>query len=114
MLRLAVGRGRSPHGARAPVPASSTLGRMTMFENVLVGVDGSANGRDAIALAAKLIEPGGKLTLAHVIGGELNPVHAIVPGMVGEEHEASQALLESERAAADIAAELVSVVAARP
>ena len=85
-----------------------------MFENVLVGIDGSANGRDAIALAAELIEPGGKLTLAHVIGGELNPVHAIVPGMVGEEHEASQALLESERAAADITAELISVVAARP
>ena len=85
-----------------------------MFSNVLAGVDGSANGRDAIALAAKLLEPGGKLTLAHVIGGELNPVHAIVPRMVGEEREASQELLEGERAAADVAAELVSVVAAKP
>jgi nucleotide-binding universal stress UspA family protein len=87
---------------------------MAMFANVLVGVDGSANGRDALALATKLIEPGGRLTLAHVIGGELNPVHAIVPRIVGEDHEASQALLEGERAAADVVAELVSVVAAKP
>lgn len=85
-----------------------------MFSNVLVGVDGSANARDAIALAAKLIEPGAKLTLAHVVGGELNPVHAIVPGMVEEEREESRQMLEGERAAVDVAAELVSVVAVKP
>ncbi len=88
-----------------------------MFANVLVGVDGSANGRDAIALAAKLTALDGRLTLAHVRAGELNPVHAVAPGMVGDERDASQALLEGERAAidgADDAVELVSVVAVKP
>jgi hypothetical protein len=33
-----------------------------MFKNVLVGVDGRANGRDAIALAARLVDPDGTLT----------------------------------------------------
>ncbi len=28
-----------------------------MFQNVLVGVDGRPNGRDAIALASRLIAP---------------------------------------------------------
>ena len=37
-----------------------------MFKNVLVGVDGRPNGRDAIALASQLADPDGKLTLAHV------------------------------------------------
>ena len=29
-----------------------------MFKNVLVGVDGRSNGRDAIALASQLADPG--------------------------------------------------------
>ena len=37
-----------------------------MFNNVLVGVDGGPNGRDAIALASQLTDTGGKLTLAYV------------------------------------------------
>jgi nucleotide-binding universal stress UspA family protein len=38
----------------------------TRFGNVLVGVDGSPAGRDAVALGAMLCNPHGKLTLAHV------------------------------------------------
>jgi nucleotide-binding universal stress UspA family protein len=38
----------------------------TRFTDVLVGVDGSAAGRDAIALGAMLLSPHGSLTLAHV------------------------------------------------
>jgi nucleotide-binding universal stress UspA family protein len=83
----------------------------TMFKNVLVGVDGSANGRDAIALAGHLTGPGGKLTLANVRDGQLHPNHAITPGMLEEEREASAALLEDEREVAGVDAELVSVVA---
>ena len=30
-----------------------------MFQNLVVGVDGRLSGRDAIALAAQLAEPGG-------------------------------------------------------
>jgi nucleotide-binding universal stress UspA family protein len=85
-----------------------------MFKNVLVGVDGRVNGRDAIALAARLIDPEGKLTLAHVHDGELEPANAIIPGLVVQEREASLKLLEAERAATGIEAELVSLIAMSP
>jgi nucleotide-binding universal stress UspA family protein len=85
-----------------------------MFKNVLVGVDGREGGRDAIALATRLLDPAGKLALAHVHSGELRPSHAITPGMVAEEREASERLLESDRAAAGVAAELLSVVSTTP
>ncbi len=85
-----------------------------MFKNVLVGVDGGPNGRDAIALASQLIDPDGKLTLAHVHSGELRPSHAITPGMVREEREASKKLLEDERAAANVNAQLISIVSGTP
>ncbi|MGH3264178.1 MAG: universal stress protein, partial [Trebonia sp.] len=37
------------------------------FANVLVGVDGTSTGRDAIALADRLRGAAGRLTLAHVV-----------------------------------------------
>jgi nucleotide-binding universal stress UspA family protein len=82
-----------------------------MFNNVLVGVDGRPGGSDAIALASRLVGPNGKLTLAHVHSGPLHPSHAVTPGLLREEREASVKLLEHERAAGEINAELVSVVA---
>lgn len=85
-----------------------------MFENVLVGVDGRPGGRDAVALAAQLVAPHGRVTLAHVRQGELNPVHAITPKLIGAEHASSTQLLERERAAASVEAELVSIVALSP
>jgi len=85
-----------------------------VFKNVLVGVDGASHGRDAVALAARLSDPAGKLTLAHVHPGELHPLHAVTPGLLAEEREASRKLLEGERAAADVSAELLSIVAAAP
>jgi nucleotide-binding universal stress UspA family protein len=83
-----------------------------MFNNVLVGVDGTAHGRDAIALASRLKDPEGKLTLAHVHPGEFHPLYAITPDLLAEEHDASVKLLEQERAAGAPEAELVSIVAA--
>ena len=74
-----------------------------MFKNVLVGVDGRPYGRDAIALASRLKDPDGKLTLAFVHEGDL-----------AGDREDSNRLLEEERSAADIEADLVSVVATRP
>ena len=74
-----------------------------MFENVLVGVDGRPNGRDAIALASQLTQPNGRLTLAHVQHGERS-----------EELADSDRLLERERADAGVQAELLSVVAGTP
>src|SRR5271167_1664294 len=84
-----------------------------MFDNVLVGVDGRPNGRDAIALARNLTDDR-KLTLAHVHSGELRPTRAVTPGMVREERGASERLLEDERANAEVDAELLSVVATSP
>jgi nucleotide-binding universal stress UspA family protein len=85
-----------------------------MFKNVLVGVDGRANGRDAIALARKLTDPAGKITLAHVHRGELDPIRGVQNGLLREEHEASCNLLESERTVSGVDAELRSVVASSP
>lgn len=85
-----------------------------MFKNVLVGVDGRPNGRDAVALASLLTDPDGKLTLAHIHAGELHPSHVVTPGMVREEREASEKLLEAECAVAGISAELISIVALSP
>lgn len=85
-----------------------------MFKNVLVGVDARPNGRDAIALASHLTDPDGKLTLVHVHAGDLRPSHAIAPGLVREEREASHKLLEAERAAADVKADLLSLVSMSP
>ncbi len=76
-----------------------------MFKNVLVGADGKPNGRDAIALASRLTDPDGKLTLAHV---------SIGPGFEAEEPEASKELLERERDGGDVNAELISICAESP
>ncbi len=85
-----------------------------MFKSVLVGVDGSDNARDAIALARRLVDPNGTLTLVNVYSGQLRPTHAISPGVVAEEREAADRLLVQERDAAGLSAELVSVVALSP
>ena len=74
-----------------------------MFENVLVGVDGRPNGRDAITLASRLVDPDGRLTLVHVHRGEAT-----------DARDASLELLERELAAAGVQAELASVAASRP
>jgi nucleotide-binding universal stress UspA family protein len=85
-----------------------------MFKNVLVGVDGSPNGRDAVALAAKLMDPDAALTIAHVRPGNLHPLHAIEPTVIDREHADSVKLLEEEREATGVIAELDSVVAGSP
>ena len=85
-----------------------------MFKNVLVGVDGRPNGRDAIALASQLIDPDGTLTLAHVHSGELRVSHTISPEVVRMERESSKKLLEDQRTAARVNAGLISIVSGTP
>ena len=85
-----------------------------MFENVLVGVDGRPNGRDAIVLAGQLAGPSGRLTLAHVYTGGLDPAHPLARGAVAKEQESSQELLERERGTAAVNAELASIAAPDP
>ena len=69
-----------------------------MFKNVLVGVDGRPGGRDAIALARLLGDPGAKLTLVFVRSTD-----------IAEDVAESEELLERERSAAGLEAELLSV-----
>jgi len=85
-----------------------------MFKNVLAGVDGRPGGRDAVAFASRLTDPDGRLTLIHVRGGELRPSHAITPGLLAEERERAHALLEGERTAAGVEADLISLVSGSP
>ncbi len=68
-----------------------------MFNNVIVGVDGSKGGRDAIALAAQLAHPDATVTLANVYAGMYMPSHAITPGRVREDRQAAEKLLTEER-----------------
>jgi len=74
-----------------------------MFENVLVGVDGRPGGRDAIALARHLGDPSARLTLLFVRSSD-----------TAEDLEDSEELLERESNAADLDAELLSVVSLSP
>lgn len=61
-LRMACAYGGRRFGAMSdPDPTQ------THFETVLVGVDGRDGGRDAIALAAQLVEPAGRLILTSVV-----------------------------------------------
>jgi nucleotide-binding universal stress UspA family protein len=87
---------------------------MIMFEKVLVGVDGASGGRDAIALASRLSDQDGNLTLAHVHPGRLHAPRSASPGTVIEESEKSLELLKRERSAAEVTAELVSVGSPSP
>jgi len=85
-----------------------------MFKNVLVGIDGRSNGRDAIALASRLLNDDGKMTLAHVHSADLRAFAAIGPELLAEEAASSKELLAHERAEAGVEAELVSVSAPTP
>jgi nucleotide-binding universal stress UspA family protein len=85
-----------------------------MFGNVLIGVDGRAHGRDAIALAGRLAAPGAHLTLVNVHAGEHNRLHAIRTDRLEQEQEDSTGLLEDERSLAGIDAEILSYTAESP
>jgi len=70
-----------------------------MFSNVLVGVDGSSSGRDAVTLARRLAWGDSSLTLAHVRGDGTRDPRARARG-ADDALEASLRLLARERAAA--------------
>lgn len=82
-----------------------------MFRNVHIGVDGSPTGREAIALAIALAEPDARMTLAHVHGGEISAGGVLNRAFGADGPEAAQRLLEAERDAARISAELTSICA---
>jgi nucleotide-binding universal stress UspA family protein len=82
-----------------------------MFRNVHVGVDGGPTGRDAIWLARALAAPSGRLTLTHVRSGEMAPGGVLGRAFGAAGPEDAQRLLEAERGAAEVGAELIDVCA---
>jgi nucleotide-binding universal stress UspA family protein len=85
-----------------------------MFNDVLVGVDSRPGGRDAIILATRLLADGGRLTLAHVHGGSPRPTQSSIPASASGIEQDSLALLQRERDATEVQAELVSFRASSP
>ena len=80
-----------------------------MFHQVIVGVDGGPTGRDAVAVARLLMAADARLVLVHV--HELTPVRG-ASGVYGPSETAeSKALLEAEREATGVDADLVPVTA---
>lgn len=75
-----------------------------MYRNVLVGVDGRPNGRDAIVLASRLLAEDGKLTLVHVHSGVPRSARTSTPA-AGDGERDALALLQRERDAAEVEAE---------
>ena len=82
-----------------------------MFRNVLIGVDGSPTGRDAVALAVALAEPDARLTLVHVYGGALTPGRTAGAALAAGARAESERLLENERELSGVRAELLSFCA---
>lgn len=80
-----------------------------MFRQVIVGVDGGPAGRDAVALAQQLIGSDASLALANV--HELTPVRGASGAYGVIENEESRRLLEGERDATGVQAELLTVTA---
>ena len=78
-----------------------------MFANVLAGVDGRFGGRDAAALATRLVAPGGRLTLAHVypVDGRLRRQTSALEYATGRQQRGRELLTEA-RDQAGVSAEL--------
>jgi nucleotide-binding universal stress UspA family protein len=77
-----------------------------VFANVIIGVDGSPTGRDAIKLGVALTQAGGRVTLAHIYGGVPTPgrtVHGKSAEVAGKD---ALVLLQAERDATGVDAEL--------
>jgi nucleotide-binding universal stress UspA family protein len=76
-----------------------------MFREVIVGVDGKPNSRDAVLLAAKLVGERGRITLANV-----HDDHTLVGADISDiARDEALALLARERDAAELDADLVAV-----
>jgi nucleotide-binding universal stress UspA family protein len=79
-----------------------------MFEKVIVGVDGSPTGRDAVTLAVALADPGASVTLGHIYGGVPTTGRSANAKLADAARENAERLLASEREATNVTAELAS------
>lgn len=82
-----------------------------MFANVIVGVDGSPTGRDAMKLALALADEGARIALAHVHGAVPTPGRAASAATAARERDRAIALLELEREETGVTAELIAFCA---
>lgn len=80
-----------------------------MFSKVIVGVDSTAQGRDAIALGRGLLEAGGTLTLAHVHGGSRILGRGSESGFDTTEQARAQALVRQIRDEAGVEADIAVI-----
>lgn len=81
-----------------------------MYQNIVVGVDGRAAGRDAIALADKLAAPDAHVTLVNVRVLEAPVAPGYGAPLASATKPESLQLLDAERARAHRAVETVSVL----
>jgi nucleotide-binding universal stress UspA family protein len=68
-----------------------------MFRNVIVGVDGREGGRDAAALARRLCDENGVLTLVYIYPREPRVWRGTTPAYDTEQREKAQELLANAR-----------------
>jgi nucleotide-binding universal stress UspA family protein len=81
-----------------------------MFSQIVVGVDGRAGGRDAMALAERLLAPDGILILTHVVGAGGRSTVALL----AEEEEKLVAEIRSTKLAPDSGGEVICVRSSSP
>jgi nucleotide-binding universal stress UspA family protein len=79
-----------------------------MFETVIVGVDGRAGGRDAVALARHLAAKDGSISLAYVYQGDTLPTRGSSGAFEAGERDRAHELLEAEQRTAAIDATLLA------
>jgi nucleotide-binding universal stress UspA family protein len=76
---------------------------LSTFEDLIVGVDGRPGGRDAIALAKRLVAPSGRITLVHIYRSD----SMLGRGATPLERQEAEALVSRERETADLDADVV-------
>ncbi|MGO9754871.1 MAG: universal stress protein [Solirubrobacteraceae bacterium] len=77
-----------------------------MFKQIVVGVDEHEGGRDAVALAQRLLAPDGELTLAYVYADDSHVYRGASPAYEESEHERARELLEKAREEVGVEAHL--------
>jgi nucleotide-binding universal stress UspA family protein len=80
-----------------------------MFEQIVVGVDGTATGRDALALARELAGPQTRLVLANVYIAGTWPARGNAGIFTSGQREAAHEVLKQARSEAGVDAELAAV-----
>jgi nucleotide-binding universal stress UspA family protein len=78
-----------------------------MFKNVIAGVDDSDGSRDAIALAERLVEKDGELTLVYAYWAETHVWHGSSAAYDAVARDQARELLEKAREEAGIEARLL-------